>query len=128
VSGPIQPDNAGRKDDHKKVRLDLLPPDALLEVGKVLTFGADKYADRNWERGMDYGRVLGASLRHTLAIMRGEDHDPETGLLHASHLACCALFLAAFQLRGIGNDDRNKLKEVLAGGAGDDILHTPLEG
>lgn len=102
-------DNQGRKDDQEKIRLELVPPDALLEIGKVLTFGAQKYAPRNWERGMSWSRILGAILRHTMAIMRGEDRDPETGLLHSAHLGCCAMFLISFQLRKIGEDDRNNL-------------------
>lgn len=109
MSDCVLPDNAGRKDDGEKVRMDLMPPDALLEVGRVLTFGANKYSERNWERGMKYGRVIGAAQRHLLAVQMGEDHDPETGLLHAAHLACCALFLVAFQLREIGFDDRHKI-------------------
>lgn len=100
----------GRKDDQEKARMDLLPPDALYEVAEVLTFGAKKYAARNWEKGIAYGRVIGAALRHIFAIMRGEDRDPETGLLHAAHAICCLMFLCSFQMRGMKHlDDRADL-------------------
>lgn len=102
-------ENEGRKDDGEKIRFDLIPPDALSAMVHVLTFGADKYGDRNWERGMSWGRLIGAAHRHLNAIQRGEDLDKETGLPHAAHLACCAFFLTSYYLRGAGTDDRAKL-------------------
>jgi hypothetical protein len=97
---------AGVKHDAEKVRLDLMPFDALVEVGEILTFGAAKYDARNWEKGMAWGRLLGASLRHLFAWGRGENLDPETGKSHLAHAACCILFLLAYEKRGIGEDDR----------------------
>ena len=38
----------GRKDDDGKLRYDLIPPLALEEVVRVLTFGAEKYGPNNW--------------------------------------------------------------------------------
>lgn len=96
----------GLKFDEGKVRLDLLPFDALTEVAKVLTHGANKYGDRNWEKGMKWGRLLGAALRHLFAWARREDLDPETGLSHLAHAACSVLFLLTYTLRGIDGDDR----------------------
>lgn len=96
----------GRKDDAEKNRVDLLPFDALEEVAKVLTFGARKYADRNWERGMDWMRVFGGVMRHMWAWVRGEDRDPESGLLHLAHATCDTLFLLAYALRTVGIDNR----------------------
>lgn len=96
----------GVKHDALKVRLDLLPADALGEVGKVLTFGAAKYGERNWEAGMAWQRLYGAALRHLFAWQRGEDRDAETGLPHLAHAACCVLFLLAYSARGLPGDDR----------------------
>jgi dATP/dGTP diphosphohydrolase len=99
---------SGRKDDQGKPRWELLPTDAVREVVQVLTFGAKKYADRNWERGIKYGRVYGAALRHLTSWWEGQDADPETGLSHLAHAGCCVLFLLAWSLRGQGEtwDDR----------------------
>lgn len=97
---------AGRKDDDGKDPWELVPWDAVRAVAKVLAFGARKYGARNWERGMAYGRLYGATLRHLTAWWEGEKADPETGFSHLSHAACCVLFLMAFELRGIGDDDR----------------------
>ncbi len=97
---------AGVKLDEGKARFDLLPPDALLQVTRVYTFGAKKYAARNWENGMDWGRVYAAQQRHMNAFWGGEMYDPETGLMHTAHAAFGALTLCAYSLRGIGTDTR----------------------
>jgi hypothetical protein len=55
---------------------------------------------------MAYSRLYAATMRHMTAWWEGEKADPETGFSHLSHASCCALFLLAFELRGIGSDDR----------------------
>jgi len=111
----------GMKDDADKVRLELIPPELLFAVGDILTSGAKKYADRNWEKGMKWGRVFGALMRHMWAWWGGKgpttksflftDLDTETGKSHLWHAGCCIAFLIAFEERGVGEDDRLK-KEV----------------
>lgn len=95
----------GGRLDAGKTRLDLLPFDGLVAVGEVLTVGARKYADRNWEKGMKWSRVVGSLIRHLARRMVGETHDPETGLLHTAHIACNALFLVTYELRQVGDND-----------------------
>jgi len=98
----------GTKDDAGKPRMDLLPPELLFAVATVLAFGAKKYDDRNWEKGMSWGRVFAALMRHLWAWWRGEKTDDETGFSHLWHAGCCIAFLIAFEARDIGEDDRNK--------------------
>ena len=81
------------KDDGEKPRANLLPPRAVLEVARVLTFGARKYAPENWRKVDDLGRYTAAALRHVFAYMQGERIDPESGLHHLAHAACCLLFI-----------------------------------
>ena len=99
-------DNGGRKDDQGKLPWQLLPWDALVCIGKVLAFGAKKYDARNWERGMDWDRVFRAAIGHLTDWFQGEGQDPETGYSHLWHAGCCVLFLIAFELRGVGVDNR----------------------
>ena len=100
----------GRKNDQDKIRVDLLDPLALEGIGKVLTFGAKKYAAHNWRGGFVYSRLLGALLRHTFAIMRGENNDLESGLPHIDHLGCCWMFLSNMMKTRPDLDDRYKDK------------------
>lgn len=96
----------GCKDDGDKLRYELLPPELLEEIARVLTFGAKKYADRNWELGMHWSRPFGALMRHSWAWWSGEHTDPETGYSHLAHAACCIAFLLAYEKRRSGTDDR----------------------
>lgn len=102
-----QPDKA-IKADADKIPLDLLPFAALNEVGKVLGFGAKKYAAHNWRAGLSWSRLIAAGLRHLFAFAAGENNDPETGLCHLAHAVCCLLFLLEYVVKGGGTDDRYK--------------------
>ncbi len=95
------------KFDDDKPATHLLPYDAVLEVAKVYSFGQKKYNARNWEKGMAWSRLFGASMRHLWAWWCGEDKDPESGLSHLTHAAFCVLCLLAYELRRAGDDDRN---------------------
>lgn len=97
--------------DSGKPAWDLLPYDALDELAKLYSLGAQKYESRNWERGFRYGRTFAAMMRHATlwftSKIRGDDgKDPETGLSHMVAVAWNALALVTFELRGIGEDDR----------------------
>ena len=100
----------GRKFDKEKPRVDLLPGDALIEIGKVLAHGAKKYDDRNWELGMDWNRPFGALLRHLWAWWGGEDIDEDSGLHHLAHAGCNVLFLLTYTLRNTGKDTRSFIR------------------
>lgn len=106
----------GTKNDLGKDRWDLAPWDAIRLVIKVLNFGALKYQDRNWEKGINYSRIFGAVQRHLTAWWGGEDRDPESGILHLAHAACGILFLIAFKVRGMdAYDDRPVYENKEAG-------------
>lgn len=96
----------GVKFDQDKARYDLIPPEIEEALARVLTYGAAKYSERNWELGMKWGRPYAAMRRHMGAWWAGQDLDPETGMSHLWHAACCIAFLVAFEARGTGTDDR----------------------
>ncbi len=83
----------GLKFDDQKPRMDLLDSHAIEQLAMVLTFGAHKYDSHNWRKGISKGRLIAAALRHLFAYLRGEDHDPESGLSHVAHAMCCCMFL-----------------------------------
>jgi hypothetical protein len=109
-SEQLRPDDdmtkAAVKFDHNKTRYDLLPPEGVEAVADVLTYGAAKYAARNWEQGMDWSRPFGACLRHLFAWWGGENRDPDTGKSHLWHATTNLFFLIAYEARGAGKDDR----------------------
>lgn len=87
----------GKKFDLGKTRLELIPTELIDGVGKVLTFGANKYEADNWRnfRKEDHRRLVGAIMRHLEAYRSGEYHDPESGLPHLAHIATNCGFLLA---------------------------------
>jgi hypothetical protein len=99
----------GIKHDSDKVRLELLSSEWINGVGSVLTFGAKKYADHNWRKGINISRLLGACLRHVFSFLKGEDNDPETGLSHLYHASCCLMFASELYKDKPELDDRYKL-------------------
>src|SRR3972149_6287886 len=106
---PIVADNfeTGRKEDSGKLRMDLITPEALEALAKVLGYGANKYGDWNWSKGIVYSRVIAAVLRHINSWRKLEDTDPETGLNHLSHAFCGLMFLITYIARNMTYfDDR----------------------
>ena len=105
------PDNDEMKKDGGKARMDLLPPEFLEATATILTFGAKKYEDRGWEKGMEWGRVYASLLRHLNAWWSGEDKDEETGHSHLWHASCCIAFLVTYEERKIGEDNRHVIRK-----------------
>jgi len=69
--------------------------------------GAEKYVQRNWEKGISYGRVYGALQRHLNEFWKGNNLDPEWDIHHLAHAGCCLLFLLTYEARGMKEwDDR----------------------
>ena len=105
----------GRKDDGGKLPWHLLPFDALKGIVSVLQFGAAKYVERTWEKGIDWDRVFGGVMRHLTDWWNKVDHgkgpgkDKDTGYSELWHAGCGILFLMTYELRGVGKDTRPKL-------------------
>jgi hypothetical protein len=97
----------GSKADTDKRPWHLAPWAAMGKVVDVMAFGAQKYGERNWEKGIKYSRLYSALQRHLTDWWDGQDADPETGLPPLAHAACDALFLLTFVLLGRAElDDR----------------------
>lgn len=96
----------GLRFNSDKLRYELMNPAAVKGMVQVLTAGANKYAERNWELGMKWSTVIASLKRHLALIEAGEDYDKETGLLHADHLQCNAHFLSAYYEIYPEGDDR----------------------
>ena len=102
----LKPEATGVKYDQDKPRTDLLDPLALEGLARVMGFGAKKYAAHNWRGGISVSRLIGSVLRHTFAILRGEDLDPESGLPHVDHLGASWMMLSNMMKTRPDLDDR----------------------
>lgn len=90
----------GNRFNTGKPRVELLSPEAMEETARVWAFGASKYDDHNWKKGIGVMSIIGCILRHTFKIMKGEDIDEESGCLHAAHVICNASMLIYFYKKG----------------------------
>lgn len=96
----------GGQKGKKLARFDLLPVEPLTEVARLYGRGAEKYADRNWERGYDWSLSFAAMQRHAWAFWGGESIDPETERHHLASVVFHAMALMEYEGRGKGTDDR----------------------
>lgn len=79
-----------------KPRWGLVHYKSLEPMVRVLEYGAQKYDDDNWKKGLVPREVLECLQRHLAAIMDGETHDPESGLPHIGHILCNAMMYSYF--------------------------------
>lgn len=105
----------GTKADDSKNLVQLLPVLALERIAQIFTFGAKKYSEWNWSKGISYSRIYGALLRHLFAWYKGEKSDPESGQSHLYHAGCCIMMLIEMEELRPDLDDRpihyqNKIK------------------
>lgn len=94
------------KNDALKPRMSLIPQLALLEIGKVMTYGAEKYVTYNWMDGFDFTILTDAAQRHITAFLCGEDLDPESNLHHLAHASSCLMMLYELTQLNPERDDR----------------------
>lgn len=89
----------GIKHDQDKDRWDLLPWVCIREVVRVLTFGARKYKDNNWQQVENpRQRYFAAAHRHLFEWECGQEKDHESTLPVLAHAICNLLFLLWFDL------------------------------
>src|SRR6056300_674825 len=86
-----------------------LPLEALAAGATALEYGAKKYADRNWEKGLPSQQMIDSLKRHIDDFERGRNYDdgPDgSGLPHICMIMAGAMMLSASVIRKIGEDDR----------------------
>lgn len=98
----------GRKDDQEKPDLSLLPKEALEAMALAFMHGEKKYGRYNFRAGMDWHRLIAASLRHITAFNEGENTDVESGFSHLGHASACLAMLLVYEQNALGKDTRYK--------------------
>jgi hypothetical protein len=70
----------------------------------------ERYGDYNWRNtGVCASTYVSAMMRHINAWRDGEDIDPESGMSHVAHVACCCNIIIDALHCGTLDDDRNKI-------------------
>lgn len=94
------------KFDSEKPDLSLLPREALDEMAKAFQHGEKKYGRYNYRAGMDWHRLIAASLRHITAFNEGEDLDKESNFSHLGHALASLAMLLVYYKHNLGKDTR----------------------
>jgi len=69
-------DNGIKPTDSQQV---LMPSHAVFRVARVYEKGAQKYAARNWEKGINLARFLDSAQRHWYQVLEGKDDEDHAG-------------------------------------------------
>jgi hypothetical protein len=78
----IQFNTGAVRNSNNKLRMDLITPEMESALAEVLTFGANKYGDRNYEKGIPVMNYIGSCKRHLNAFLRGIDIDTDSKIEH----------------------------------------------
>jgi len=91
------------KNDQEKWQPSLTYPSMMREVSKVRQYGIKKYgAAEDWLT-TEPKRHYDAAMRHIIAHMEGEMHDPDSGYLHLAH----AVTNLMFEIERMNREDKS---------------------
>ena len=103
------PDTRGKKGikfDSEKPPLSILTKESLIAEARAFEYGAKKYNRNNYKLGMDWSRIIDATLRHLISFNNKEDFDDESKLNHLWHAKACLAMLIYYYENKVGKDDR----------------------
>lgn len=92
----IKASPVGLRFNSGKPRWSLVHYKSLEPMIRVLEYGAEKYDDFNWAKGLVPREILECMQRHLAALMDGEELDKESQLYHIGHVMCNAMFYSYF--------------------------------
>ncbi|GHV27071.1 hypothetical protein FACS18948_3860 [Clostridia bacterium] len=93
---PTVTNDAGGKQSELLYRFDLLPPQALFALARVVAEGERKYGSDNWKK-IPARQHLHHAIAHCFAFLAGDTQDA-----HLAHAACRIMF--ALEMACIGDD------------------------
>ena len=96
----------GTKHDKGKAKLSLISFESMAGEAKAMEYGIQKYSRNNYKAGMDWTRLIDASLRHLVAFAHKEDVDKESLLNHLYHCKANLGMLIYYYENKLGKDDR----------------------
>lgn len=90
----------GAQQSKLEERYDLLPPEAMRRLAKVLAYGARKYSDNNWH-GIPLQSHLNHLIRHAIEFLAGDKSED-----HLGHVLCRAA-MAVWAQENLENEKPN---------------------
>lgn len=101
------PEDPKQRVGSKKTPIRSIPPVAIVELGRAMMDGEQKYGRMNWrETAVVSSTYYDAVMRHVLAWWDGEDRASDSGILHLAHaMASLAILIDAASV-GTLEDDR----------------------
>ena len=96
----------GGRFDEGKVRHDLIPAWAIEKIAEVYTYGAQKYDNDNWLKGMKWSKIQGPLERHYNKWKRGRIKADESNCYHLAMVAWNAIALMCYEKFRVGVDTR----------------------
>ncbi len=70
--------------------------DYIPEGARVFDYGRKKYSEWNWLKGMAWSIPIGCIGRHMYEIIKGNNTDDESGLMHWGHIMCNLIMLITY--------------------------------
>jgi hypothetical protein len=105
----------GGEKGQKLARFDLIPPESLWQLAEAYGVGAQKYAERNWERGYSWSLSYAAMQRHANQFWTGEDYDEESQIAHMASVAWHAFamlyFMSNYEHYGVYDDRSTRVND-----------------
>lgn len=102
---------AQRESIGTKIATTLVPYELIAMAAVGLNYGAEKYAPRNFEKGLSITQLTESLKRHVWALENGEDYDAESGLPHVALIASCTAMLCHNVMQKVVIDDRPAVKD-----------------
>lgn len=79
--------------------------ETLVLASEAMAYGERLYGRNNWKKGLNYSRLLDATLRHLQAIGAGELKAKDSGVPHIAHVAANLHMLVGLMSIGTGVND-----------------------
>ena len=70
-------DSGAKREARRLPRYDLIPPDALGRLAMIYTEGAEKYGERNWEKGIPFSNLYNHAMEHIRRWLEGDNSEDQ---------------------------------------------------
>lgn len=95
-----------KKTSSDKLRLDLIPPELMWQIGILLTKNIEKHGERGWEEEpIKASDMIAALKRHITQWELGQRNDDDSKMSHLWSVTANSMIAAVLEQRGVLIDD-----------------------